>query len=162
MITRSATIRIVVVFAALVGSEFARVECAGDERPVVRVGSKPFTEGAILGELAVQLVEDAGANVIHRRQLVTNVLWNALLQDEIDLYPEYTGTLMREVLAGREIRSVDGLRDVLREQGLRMSAPLGFSNSYALGMKRNLAEQAGNQRDFPTGTTPGASVGIRQ
>lgn len=113
------------------------------ERPVVRIGSKKFTEGAILGEVAAQLVEHAGARVVLRPQLVTNVLWNALLAGEIDLYPEYTGTLMREVLTSHNFQTVEQLREYLEQNGLRMSKPLGFDNSYALGMKRSAAERLG-------------------
>ncbi len=116
---------------------------ADGERPLVRIGSKKFTEGAILGELAAQLVESAGARVELRPQLVTNVLWNALLAGEIDLYPEYTGTLMREVLTSHHFQSVAPLSRYLEENGLRMSEPLGFDNSYALGMKRSAAERLG-------------------
>lgn len=118
----------------------SRANGADPERPIVRIGSKKFTEGAILGEVAAQLVQNAGARVVIRPQMVTNVLWNALLQGEIDLYPEYTGTLMREVLASRNFHTVEQLRGYLEENGLRMSEPLGFDNSYALGMKRSVAE----------------------
>ncbi|MDX2033062.1 MAG: glycine betaine ABC transporter substrate-binding protein [Blastocatellia bacterium] len=110
-------------------------------RPVVRVGAKKFTEGAITGEVAARLVEDAGFEVVRRSNLVTNVLWNALLAGEIDIYPEYTGTLLQEVLAGRQLGTVDALRAHLETQGVRMSAPLGFDNNYALGMKRAVAER---------------------
>ncbi len=115
-------------------------------RPVVRIGSKKFTEGAILGEVAAGLVESTGAEVVLRPQLVTNVLWNALLAGDIDLYPEYTGTLMKEVLATRNIQTIDQLQAYLEEIGLRMSRPLGFDNSYAIGMSRSRAEQLGIQR----------------
>ncbi|MGH9785931.1 MAG: glycine betaine ABC transporter substrate-binding protein [Terriglobia bacterium] len=110
----------------------------------VTVGSKSFTENVILGEIVTQLARSNGILAVHRRQLGgTQVLWNALRRGEIDIYPEYTGTIREEILAGRAIRDDEMLREALAEQGVRSSAPLGFNNSYALGMKEPLAEQLG-------------------
>jgi osmoprotectant transport system permease protein len=69
-------------------------------RPKVVVASKAFTESVILGEIATQLARDAGANAIHNRQLGgTRLVFNALVRGEIDIYPEYTGTIVQEILA---------------------------------------------------------------
>jgi osmoprotectant transport system permease protein len=98
--------------------------------PDVRVGSKKFTESVILAEMAKFLIEDAGGRVVHREQLGgTQVLWQALLKGDIDIYPEYTGTLRKDILKGPA-----DLEAALKSHGVKMSASLGFSNSYALGM----------------------------
>ena len=90
---------------------------AADEdnpHPVVRVGSKLDTESVILGELVRQLATDAGATAVHRSELGgTQIVWKALLNREIDIYPEYTGTLTEEILAGRGLRGEEELRGVL-------------------------------------------------
>jgi len=110
-------------------------------KPVV-VGSKAFTESVILAEIATQALRGNGVNARHRAQLGgTRVLWNALLSGEIDAYPEYTGTLRHELLAGSDVNTLSSLRATLAAHGLRMSAPLGFNNTYALGMRRELAQQ---------------------
>jgi len=99
------------------------------------VGSKKFTESVILGEMAAMLARDAGAKVLHRRELGgTRVLWSALLRGDIDLYPEYTGTLRAEILAQERISDDSALRAALAARGIGMSAPLGFNNTYAIGM----------------------------
>lgn len=106
------------------------------------VGSKSFTESVILGEMLTQLGRQAGFEISHKRQLGgTRVLWNALLSGEIDAYPEYTGTLMHETLVGENLRTEAQLRQDLSARGLRMSRTLGFNNTYAIGMKEELAEQ---------------------
>ena len=112
-------------------------------RPVtISIGSKSFTESVILGEMLRQLAQRAGINAIHRRQLGgTRVLWNALRSGDIDAYPEYTGTLMRETLARENLQTETQLKQTLAARGLRMTRPLGFNNSYAIGMKGTLAEQ---------------------
>ena len=66
----------------------------------VRIGSKKFTESVVLGEIASGLVRSAGIEAAHRKELGgTRVLWDALVNGEIDAYPEYTGTLIQEILA---------------------------------------------------------------
>ena len=112
--------------------------------PEVRVGSKSFTEGVILGEVATQLARSSGTAALHRRELGgTQVLWNALRRGEIDVYPEYTGTIRQEILAVRSLPDDEALRQALSEQGVSMSRPLGFNDTYALGMKEQIAEQLG-------------------
>ena len=108
----------------------------------LQVGSKQFTESVILGEIAVQALRAQGIPAEHRRELGgTRVLWDALLQGQIDLYAEYTGTLTQEILRG--VQGEAALIDALRAQGVAMSAPLGFSDSYAVGMKRETALRLG-------------------
>lgn len=120
---------------------------AGDTVPTVRVGSKKFTESVILGEMVAQLAKDGGARGEHRRELGgTTVLWEALRRGDLDVYPEYTGTLRQEILAGRKLADDEALRQALAAEGLRMSAPLGFNNTYALGMKEAEAERLGVRR----------------
>ncbi|HXE77286.1 MAG TPA: glycine betaine ABC transporter substrate-binding protein, partial [Rhodanobacter sp.] len=65
----------------------------------VRIGSKQFTESVILAEVARIAAQDAGVPAVHKRELGgTSILWAALLHGDIDVYPEYTGTLTQELL----------------------------------------------------------------
>jgi osmoprotectant transport system permease protein len=90
----------------------------------------------VLGELAAALVRASGSPAEHLSQLGgTQVLWNALVRGEIDVYPEYTGTLEQEILKGDEVRGEAELREALASYGVVMSRPLGFNDTYALGMK---------------------------
>ncbi|WP_412070378.1 glycine betaine ABC transporter substrate-binding protein [Rubrivirga sp. IMCC43871] len=111
--------------------------------PVV-VGSKTFTEGVVLGEVATQAARASGVEAVHRREIGgTRVLWSALLRGDIDAYPEYTGTLSEEIFAGQEIDSDQALAAALAAEGIRMTAPLGFNNTYAVGMTAERAEALG-------------------
>lgn len=110
------------------------------EGPVVKIGSKKFTESVILGELLGHLAKSAGAQVVHQQEMGgTRILWSALLNGDIDIYPEYTGTITQEILAGEGIAGLEPIRRALAERGLGMSAPLGFNNTYAIGIKEALA-----------------------
>lgn len=79
---------------ALLAALAMAVVSAGDGHAAdkVRVASKIDTEGALLGNLIVQLLERAGIAVESRLQLgPTRIVRTALVAGEIDLYPEYTG-----------------------------------------------------------------------
>jgi osmoprotectant transport system permease protein len=107
----------------------------------VRVGSKAFTESVILGELATQLANNAGVPTIHRSQLGgTRVLWEALLAGQIDIYPEYTGTIVQELIPGTP-GDTEAIEAALRRRGIGMTRPLGFNDTYALGVPETLARQ---------------------
>jgi osmoprotectant transport system permease protein len=98
------------------------------------VGSKRFTESYILGEIAAQT-----AGGTHRPGLGnTAILYEALKNGAIDLYPEYTGTIAREILKTEERLDLSALNAKLRPLGLAAAIPLGFSNSYALGARNAL------------------------
>jgi osmoprotectant transport system permease protein len=119
----------------------------GEGEAEVRVGSKAFTESILLGELAAQLVRDAGGRAEHRRSLGgTRVLWEALRRGELDVYPEYTGTLEREILASAAPLDAPGLEAALARMGLAVSGSLGFEDKYAVGMRREVAARLGLTR----------------
>lgn len=117
---------------------------AGESPATITVGSKSFTESVIIGEMLVHMIRQTGHEARHRRQLGgTRVLWNALLSGEIDAYPEYTGTLTQETLVRENLQTDAQLKRALTARGLRMTAPLGFNNTYAIGMKDKLAGRLG-------------------
>jgi osmoprotectant transport system permease protein len=94
--------------------------------------------------MATQLAQQTGAVARHRKELGgTRVLWNALVNGEIDVYPEYTGTVSQEIFAGRDLRGSEAIREALKAQGILMSRPLGFNNTYAIGMKKDVAARLG-------------------
>ncbi|MEM1329782.1 MAG: glycine betaine ABC transporter substrate-binding protein [Planctomycetota bacterium] len=117
------------------------VPVSADELPV---GSKKFTESVILGEVLRLSMTEQGLEASHREELGgTRVLYEALRGGELVAYPEYTGTLLRELLASEQLGSIEELRAALAERGLRMSGPLGFNNTYGIGVPRAIAEERG-------------------
>jgi osmoprotectant transport system permease protein len=122
----------------------------------IRVGSKRQPESVILGEMVTLLARSTGAQVDHRRALGgTQVLWKALLNDEIQVYTEYTGTISAEILVDSSLRNLDVLRQRLDQDGIVMSQPLGFNDTYAIGMRKDAAQRLGiskisDLRNHPT------------
>ncbi len=118
-----------------------------DGTQAITVGSKLFTESVILGEIATQLAVNAGADATHRRETGgSTVLWEALKTGQIDAYPEYTGTLRQEILSQLGLESDEELAAALARYGVAMSRPLGFSNTYVLGMRKARAAELGITR----------------
>ena len=109
------------------------------------IGSKTFTESVILGEILTQRLRTS-APARHIAQLGgTRILWNALQKGDIDAYPEYTGTIIAEILAGMTIRNDNDLRNELQKRGIGISRTFGFANTYALGVTRRTAQELGLQ-----------------
>ena len=122
----------------------ALVFVADEPLSTVRIGSKKFTESVILGDIAAGLVREAGIPANHRRELGgTQVLFHALESNELDVYPEYTGTISGEILSGEKIRDESSLRAALAGRGVGMSRPLGFNDTYAIGMREQVAARLG-------------------
>jgi osmoprotectant transport system permease protein len=114
--------------------------------PVVRVGSKSFTESYIVAEIAAQVLESAGERVERRVGLGgTGIAYRAVAHGSVDLYPEYTGTISRAILKDPAAESLDAIRAGLRQQGLTISDPLGFENTYALAVRTDVAQRLGLQ-----------------
>lgn len=105
-------------------------------KPLITIGSKKNTESIILGEILFVLSDDAQlVNVLHLKQLGgTRILWDALIKGDIDVYPEYTGTLINELLASEKLKNKDELSESLKKRGLVMTKSLGFANNYAIGI----------------------------
>ncbi len=126
----------------------------------IRIGSKNFTESVILGEIATGIARQSGETVVHRRQLGgTRILWKALEDGAIDVYPEYTGTLADELL-GMPGAELPALRTALAQRGLAMTAPLGFDNTYALGMRAGRAAELGIANISDLRAHPQVQVGL--
>ena len=115
---------------------------AGADEPLITAGSKTFTESVILGEIAVQLADLAGYPTLYQNELGgTRILFNSLVKGEIDVYPEYTGTIKEEIFRDRNIRSDKQMKALLKEKGIGITPPLGFNNTYAIGMLPERAEE---------------------
>jgi osmoprotectant transport system permease protein len=127
------------------------------------VGSKTFTESIVLGELARLAAQRDGIPVEHRRELGgSRILFEALRQGEIDVYPEYSGTLIYELLGqdASTIRSQEDLAKALGKLGLAALAPLGFENTYALGIKKEKARSLGLSKISDLADRPELKLGF--
>jgi osmoprotectant transport system permease protein len=134
---------------------------SGAAAPAVRIGSKAFVESEVLGELARQLVGADGTLAEHRRALGgTRVLWEALVRGDLDAYPDYTGTIAREILGGAAGTGEEALRAALAPQGVGLTGSLGFEDTYALGMRPERARELGIRRISDLARHPELRLGL--
>jgi osmoprotectant transport system substrate-binding protein len=111
------------------------------------VGAKNFTEQVLLGELLAQELEAQGEPVDRRFYLAGSyIAHQALVAGRIDAYVEYTGTALASILK----QPFDTDRDRVRASvtrlyeerfAVRVTAPLGFQNTFALVMRRADADR---------------------
>lgn len=138
------------VLALLVGLMATAVlaGCGGGDKTVT-VASKDFTEQFILGEMYALLLEDAGYTVERKLNLGgTPVTHQALLDEEIDIYPEYTGTGLLTVLKLGVMSDPQAVYDTVKadyaEQfSLAWLDPAPMNNTQALAMTRDRASELG-------------------
>lgn len=121
------------------------IACAA---PALQVGSKRFTESYVLGEIVTQTLAGQGVAAEHRQGLGnTAILAAALQQGQIDVYPEYTGTIVRELLKREAPADAQAplaqINAWLQPLGLKAAVPLGFNNSYALAVREADAARLG-------------------
>ena len=115
----------------------------------IKVGSKEFTEQLILGQIAVQALQAAGAKVEDRTNLVgTPVVRGALTSGEIDMYWEYTGTAWLGPLGNTdpvsgEQAQFDAVKQADAANGITWFAMAGANNAYAIAANPAAAQEFG-------------------
>ncbi|MDH3932214.1 MAG: ABC transporter permease, partial [Chromatiales bacterium] len=110
------------------------------ERETIVVGTKTFTESYVLGELMAQVLESSGHTVERRFGFGgTLICFEALRNGDIDLYPEYGGTIQRAIYGG--LLADKDIARRLDSDGLRLLGEFGFNNTYALAMPGELAQR---------------------
>ncbi len=135
----------------LLGFVLALVACVAHAQVAVRVGSKADNEGALLGQVVVQVLRQAGIPVVDRTQLgPTSIVRRALLNGDLDVYPEYTGNAAfffhRESdPAFREAAKAYALAASLDLAANRLVwlAPAPADNHWAIGIRSDVAKREG-------------------
>lgn len=111
----------------------------------LRIGSKRFTESYILAELLSQQAAPHARQAPQVRQGLGNtaIVYEALRSGQIDLYPEYAGTISQEILKSTEPMTLPQMNQALAPLGLGVAVPLGFNDGYALAMRATDAKALG-------------------
>ena len=112
----------------------------------VVVGSKDFTESALLAEILAQMLEARGVTVERRFELGGNLPHEALVSGTLDLYPEYTGTSYTAILRHSPITDPRAVYDQVKQEyatnfHVEVSPPIGFENTFAILVRGNDARR---------------------
>jgi osmoprotectant transport system permease protein len=133
----AATTAFVAALIAGVYAEFRDSRAHNSDSARVVIGSKDFTESAILGEIVAQMLEARGVAVERNFELGGNLPHDALLAGRIDAYPEYTGTSYTAILKHPPITDPRTVYEQVKKEyaekfNLVVSEPLGFDNTFAI------------------------------
>jgi len=129
----------------------------------VVVGSKRFTESYILGEILRATAARTGAKAEYKAGLGnTGIVFAALKSGAIDVYPEYTGTIAREILNLDGNPPLTDLDRRLAPMGFGAGVPLGFNNTYALAMRDEQAAKLGIRTLSDLARHSGLKLGLSQ
>ena len=112
------------------------------------VGSKDFTESVILAEILAQTLENDGVAVQRQFELGGNIPHESLLANQIDVYPEYTGTAFTAILKHAPLTDPAAVYNQTSLEyhdrfGLTVSPPLGFANDFAILVRGSVARENG-------------------
>jgi osmoprotectant transport system substrate-binding protein len=132
------------VVVALVAAFVAVGTAPAAAQAPVRVGSKNFTEQFILGEIYAQALEAAGIKAEKKLNLGgTLIAHKALEEKQIDLYPEYTGTMLLAVLKLESMTDAKAVHDKVKEEyakkGLVVLPQANVNNTYVLVVRPETA-----------------------
>lgn len=116
--------------------------------PRVVVGAKTFTEQYILADWMAAHLRDEGFDVEVRTGMGSQILFDALAADAVDVYVDYTGTIWANVMKRDgfppKAKLLAEVKSHLKSEfGIECVGPVGFENTYALAVSRALSEQRG-------------------
>ncbi len=135
------------------GATDTDMDVDNDEEPatmeVVRIGHKNYTEQRLSGQMLAALIE---AKTDYPTEVIefggTMICFEALDSDEIDMYPEFTGTAYGAILEQADIlgpqETYDYVKDAFEEKyGITWLGELGWNNTYVLSVTAETAEELG-------------------
>lgn len=116
---------------------------------MIIVGSKSFTENILVGDMMYDLLSAnlKGVTIENKSDLGgTMVPWNALQSGQIDMYTEYTGTGLVDILKQPVEQNPDQVYNTVKQQyptkfHIDWMQPLGFNDTYAIAVPKALADK---------------------
>jgi len=145
-----------------------------EQKPTLTIGAKLFAESRILAEMVAQIAQSTGeANVVRRFGMDTNQLFPSVEQGNIDIYPEYTGTILQILFKtdqrlnvyeiNKEFKRLYEAEKQAKKHQVEITYSLGFENSFAIAMLEEVAQKRNinkisdlaQHRDLIAGFKPG-------
>src|SRR4029077_10578932 len=125
--------------AALLISTLLLLACGPPRENRIVIGSKNFTEQAVLGEIFAQVIEAKTSLRVERRFYLAGsyICHQAILAGRIDVYPEYTGTAVTAILKQKPSGNAGQVYGQVKTAyasrfGMVVMPPLGFDNTFAM------------------------------
>ncbi|MFQ5498633.1 MAG: ABC transporter permease/substrate-binding protein [Candidatus Zixiibacteriota bacterium] len=114
----------------------------------ITIGAKTFTEQYLLSQLLESRLTEAGFSCERKAGMGSIILFQALAENEVDCYVDYSGTVWANVMKRSDITNAEELLSEMkswlrREYGIACLGPLGFENTYAMAVRCSLADSLG-------------------
>ncbi|MBU3112307.1 ABC transporter permease/substrate-binding protein [Clostridium lacusfryxellense] len=114
----------------------------------ITIGSKNFNEQLILGDMLASLIEEKTDLKVERKLNLggTNVVYSAMQSGDVDMYVEYTGTVLVNILKQPGLTDTDKVynkikKDLLARDNIEVLNDMGFNNGYVIGVKKDFAKK---------------------
>lgn len=112
----------------------------------ITIGSKNFTENILLAHILADLIEAKTDIKVDRKMNLggSNVVWTALKNNDVQLYPEYTGTIVANYYqeeTGNAEETLAKTKELVKQDGLVYMEPFAFNNTYTLAISKKTADQ---------------------
>ena len=138
---------IIITSVLLIAAILSTVIFKNNDKKIV-IGSKNFTEQLILGNMVADLIEGNTDIKVERKLNLggTQVAFSALQAGELDMYVEYTGTGLVNILKADVVNDPQKTYDIVYKEfknkyNLKWLKPLGFNNTYTLAVRKDTAEK---------------------
>jgi len=136
----AAVLTLAVVITAVTG-------CKKKEEKTLRIAGKTYTEAQLTSEIIAQLLEKEGFKIERKYDLGSSICFESIVQGEVDLYPDYTGSLIFDRLKlDVDLRmSKEEAYELVKaecesQKGLIVLPDMGFNNTYANAIRSDFAE----------------------
>lgn len=137
-----ATLVIVFIFA------FSSIQGSNHNAKVITIGSKDYTEQAVLGNLVAELIEQRTDITVNRKLELggTQVCFGALQNGDIDLYVEYSGTAYSDMLKHAPISDMEEVYETVKQEfkekyDIDVLKQMNFNNTYTLAVTQETAKK---------------------
>ena len=140
---------LLIILAILVLAVGVMAGCGQSKDKVVQIGHKNYTEQRLVGQMLSVLIEETTDYETEVTEFGGTMLcFEALKNDEIDVYPEFTGTAYGAILSESEILGKDETYDFVKavfeeEYSITWLDSLSYNNTYVLSVTSETAEEYG-------------------
>lgn len=137
-----ATLLIVCVFA------FTSIKGSSSNERIITIGSKDYTEQAVLGNLVAELIEARTDITVNRKLELggTQICFGALQSGDIDFYIEYSGTAYSDMLKHTPISDMEKVYETVKQEfkenyDIEVLKQMNFNNTYTMAVTQETAEK---------------------
>lgn len=142
---RNVLISLLGIVTLLIANAVSAVASASSSKPII-VGSKSFSESKTVSEIYALALENAGYKVIRKPNISNSVVYKAVKTGQVDVYPEYTGTIVEAYLKKSASGKSASQMATIAKSGVKKDGLVTFNyapgdNRQGVGMRTSVAKK---------------------